>query len=171
MQTQVKSQFRMNLLKLPRNVRQMKAEDSYYNENDDYQAITDKLNLTVECAKVAMSVDKLVSNEVNTNVKSKAEKKGMSKSTKKKSTILSQGPDLASTGLRRSSRKKTSQLSWISSTPLASSTWTAAALGMLSYYILILLNDEKILILQDVALLKQHEPKAGMLHKLPLTLV
>ena len=34
-----KSQFRMNLLKLPRNVRQMKAEDSYYNENDDDQSM------------------------------------------------------------------------------------------------------------------------------------
>ena len=134
MQTQVKSQFRMNLLKLPRNIRQMKVEDSYYNEEDDDQAITDKLNLTVECAKVAMSVDKLVSNEVETNVKSKG-KKGTSKA-KKKSTILSQGPDLASTGVRRSARKKTSQLSWISETPLASSTWTAAALGMLSYSII-----------------------------------
>ena len=108
----------------------MKVEDLYYNDEDDDQVINDKLNLTVECAKVAMSVDKLVLNEVETNVKSKG-KKCTAKSTKKKSTILSQGPGLASTGLRRSTRKKTSQLSWISETPLASSTWTAAALGML----------------------------------------
>ena len=132
MQTQVKSQFRMNLLKLPRNIRQMKVEDSYYNEEDDDQAITDKLNLTVECAKVAMSVDKLVSNEVKTNVKPKG-KKGMAKASKKKSSILSQGPGLTSTGVRRSTRKRTNQSSWISETPLASSTLTAAALGMLFY--------------------------------------
>ena len=124
----------MNLLKEPRNIRQMKVEDLYYNEEDDDQAITDKLNLTVECAKVAMSVDKLVSNEVKTNVKSKG-KKGVAKTTKKKSSILSQGPGLASTGIRRSTRKRTNQSSWISETPLASSTMTTAmtaALGMFS---------------------------------------
>merc|ERR1712001_300590 len=126
LQTQVKSQFRMNLLKEPRNIRQMKVEDLYYNEEDDDQAITDKLNLTVECAKVAMSVDKLVSNEVKTNVKSK----GKAKATKKKSSILSQGPGFANTGVRRSTRKRTNPSSFlISSTPLASSTLTAAALG------------------------------------------
>lgn len=128
LQTQVKSQFRMNLLKEPRNIRQMKVEDLYYNEEDDDQAITDKLNLTVECAKVAMSVDKLVSNEVKTNVKSK----GKAKATKKKSSILSQGPGFANTGVRRSTRKRTNPSSFlISSTPLASSTLTAAALGMI----------------------------------------
>ena len=109
----------------------MKVEDLYYNDEDDDQVINDKLNLTVECAKVAMSVDKLVLNEVKTNVKSKG-KKGMAKATKKKSSILSQGPALASTGIRRSTRKRTNQSSWISETPLASSTLTAAALGMLS---------------------------------------
>ena len=152
----------MNLLKEPRNIRQLKVEDLYYNEEDDDQAITDKLNLTVECAKVAMSVDKLVSNEVETNVKSKG-KKGTSKA-KKKSTILSQGPDLASTGVRRSARKKTSHLSWISETPLASSTWTAAALGMLSYLIIFVNFIEwwKDSIFQDVLQPKQLAPKAGM---------
>ena len=122
----------MNLLKEPRNIRQLKVEDLYYNEEDDDQAITDKLNLTVECAKVAMSVDKLVLNEVKTNVKSKG-KKGITKGTKNKSSILSQCPGLASTGIRRSTRKRTNQSSWISETPLASSTLTAAALGMLTY--------------------------------------
>ena len=129
LQTQVKSQFRMNLLKEPRNIRQMKVEDLYYNEEHN-QFINDKINLTVECAKVAMSVDKLVSNEVKTNVKSK----GKAKATKKKSSILSQGPGFANTGVRRSTRKRTNPSSFlISSTPLASSTLTAAALGMLFY--------------------------------------
>jgi len=127
LQTQVKSQFRMNLLKEPRNIRQMKVEDLYYNEEHN-QFINDKINLTVECAKVAMSVDKLVLNEVKTNVKSKG-KKGITKGTKNKSNILSQCPGLASTGIRRSTRKRTNQSSWISETPLASSTLTAAALG------------------------------------------
>ena len=129
LQTQVKSQFRMNLLKEPRNIRQMKVEDLYYNEEHN-QFINDKIN--VECAKVAMSVDKLVLNEVKTNVKSKG-KKGITKGTKNKSSILSQCPGLASTGIRRSTRKRTNQSSWISETPLASSTLTAAALGMLTY--------------------------------------
>ena len=106
----------------------MKVEDLYYNEEHN-QFINDKINLTVECAKVAMSVDKLVLNEVKTNVKSK----GKAKATKKKSSILSQGPGFANTGVRRSTRKRTNQSSWISETPLASSTLTAAALGMLFY--------------------------------------
>ena len=105
----------------------MKVEDFYYNSEDDDQAIADKLNLTVECAKVAVAVSNSVSNEVKTNVKSKSKKRS-SKASKKKSSILAQGPALTSTGIRRSTRKRTAP-SWISETPLASSTLTAAALG------------------------------------------
>ena len=78
-----------------------------------------------------VEVDSSSGDGCKTNVKSKG-KKGMAKATKKKSSILSQGPGLASTGIRRSTRKRTNQSSWISETPLASSTLTAAALGMLS---------------------------------------
>ena len=127
MQTQIKSQFKVTLLKEPRNIRKMKIEEFYYaNENDD-EAVTDKLNLTVECAKVAMAVSNQISDEVNVNVKSKG-KKGASKTSKKKSSILAQGPGLTESGIRRSTRKRTAP-SWISETPLASSTLTAAALG------------------------------------------
>merc|ERR1711981_1242658 len=127
LQTQIKSQFKVTLLKEPRNIRHMKVEDFYYNSEDDDQAIADKLNITVECAKVAMAVNDQISNEVKTNVKSKG-KKGTSKTSKKKSSILAQGPALSGTGMRRSTRKRTAP-SWISETPLASSTLTAAALG------------------------------------------
>ena len=128
MQTQIKSQFKVTLLKEPRNIRKMKIEDFYYaNENYD-EAVTDKLNLTVECAKVAMAVSSQISDEVNVNVKSKG-KKGTSKISKKKSSILAQGPALTESGIRRSTRKRTAP-SWISETPLASSTLTAAALGL-----------------------------------------
>lgn len=127
LQTQIKSQFKVTLLKEPRNIRRMKVEDFYYNSEDDDQAIADKLNITVECAKVAMAVNDQISNEVKTNVKSKG-KKGTSKTSKKKSSILAQGPALSGTGMRRSTRKRTAP-SWISETPLASSTLTAAALG------------------------------------------
>ena len=48
MQNQIKSQFKVALLQLPRTVRSMKVEDFYYNEvtNDN------NLDLTVECAKI-----------------------------------------------------------------------------------------------------------------------
>ena len=122
MQTQIRSQFKVALLQQPRNIRSLKVEDFYY-ENQDTN-----VDLTVECAKVAVSVSNSISNEVKTTVKEAAStKKATSRrTTKKKSSILAQGPTL--TGTRKSTRKRMAP-SWVSETPLASSTLTAAALG------------------------------------------
>ena len=127
LQKQIKSQFRVAKVRLPKAVRDDKAENFYYNDGDNDEAIADKLNMTVELAKVAVEITKEVSAEVKNTVKSKG-KKASTKSSKKKSSILSQGPALTSTAVRRSTRKRTAP-SWISETPLASSTLTAAALG------------------------------------------
>ena len=126
LQKQIKSQFRVAKVRLPKAVRDDKAENFYYDGDND-EAIADKLNMTVELAKVAVEITKEVSAEVKNTVKSKG-KKASTKSSKKKSSILSQGPALTSTAVRRSTRKRTAP-SWISETPLASSTLTAAALG------------------------------------------
>ena len=127
LQKQIKSQFRVAKVRLPKAVRDDKAENFYYNDGDNDEAIADKLNMTVELAKVAVEITKEVSAEVKNTVKSKG-KKASAKLSKKKSSILSQGPALTSTAVRRSTRKRTAP-SWISETPLASSTLTAAALG------------------------------------------
>jgi len=121
-QTQIKSQYKVAVLQQSRNVRSMKVEDFYYN---DIGSINN-LDLTVECAKVAVSISNTVSNEVKTVEGPNKKKGGGRKGNKKKSSILAQGPTM--TGTRKSSRKRVASSS-ISDVPLASSTLTAAALG------------------------------------------
>ena len=75
---------------------------------------------------MAVSVSKSISNEVKTKALKKKEPTTSRRTTKKKSSILAQGPP--TTGVRRSTRKRAAP-SWLSETPLASSTLTAAALG------------------------------------------
>lgn len=120
MQTQVRSQFKVALLQLPRSVRSLKAEDFFLSETH-----TD--DLTIECAKVAYSVSSSVSNEVSSTVKAfKEPKKANGRRNTKKSSILAEGPPM--TAARKSSRKRAVN-SWVGDTPLASSTLTSAALG------------------------------------------
>lgn len=64
-QTQIRSQFKVAMLQQSRSVRSMKVEDFYYNNIDN----ANNLDLTVECAKVAVSVSNDVNNEVKTTVK------------------------------------------------------------------------------------------------------
>ena len=73
-----------------------------------------------------MSVSNSIKDEVTTAVKGTTGKKKAASKKSKKSSILAQGP--TSTAVRRSTRKRAAP-SWISETPLASSTLTAAALG------------------------------------------
>lgn len=122
MRTQIKSQFKVALLQLPRSVREMKVEDMYYNDTND-QA-NGPPDLTLECAKVAVSVSNSISKEVETTVKSGSKTKG--KKGSKKSSILAQGPPAS--GSRKSTRNRFAP-SWTGEAPLASSTLTAAALG------------------------------------------
>lgn len=129
LQKQVTSQFRVAKVRLPKAVREDKAENYYYNENDEEEAIESKLNMTVELAKVAVEISKEVSNDVKNNVKSSTKGK-RTRASKKNSSILSHGPSLTSTGVRKSTRKRTTSTGF-PETPLASSTLTAAALGIL----------------------------------------
>ena len=81
--------------------------------------------------QVAVSVSNSIKDEVTTAVKGAATGKkktagATNKKRSKKSSILAQGP--TSTAVRRSTRRRAAP-SWISETPLASSTLTAAALG------------------------------------------
>jgi len=121
-QTQIRSQFKVARLQLPRNVRSMKAEDFYYNDIGN----NNTLDLTVECAKVAVSISNTVSNEVKTVKGQNKKKDGGRKGNKKNSSILAQGPSMTAT--RKSSRKRVAS-SLVSDVPLASSTLTMAALG------------------------------------------
>ena len=74
-----------------------------------------------------MSVSNSIKDEVQTAAgKGATAKKKAGGKKSKKSSILAQGP--TSTAVRRSTRKRAAP-SWISETPLASSTLTAAALG------------------------------------------
>lgn len=123
METKIRSQFKVELLQLPRNVRSLKVEDYYYEDSEKENELH---NLTVECAKVAVSVTNSVSHEVKTTVKGKSKKRTTTSRAKKSSIMLASGPTY--TNARRSTRKRT-QPSWLSETPLASSTLTAAALG------------------------------------------
>ncbi len=122
MQTKIRSQFKVALLQQPRTVRQMKAEDFY--DKEDEPVDTDD-TLTLECAKVAVSVNDNITKEVKSTVKDVPKKSR--RTTKKKSSILAHGPPLGS-AVRRSTRKRAAP-SWLAETPLASSTLTAAALG------------------------------------------
>jgi len=131
LQKQVTSQFRVAKVRLPKAVREDKAENYYYNENDEEEAIESKLNMTVELAKVAVEISKEVSNDVKNNVKSSTTKAKRTRASKKNSSILSHGPSLTSTGVRKSTRKRTTSTGF-PETPLASSTLTAAALGITS---------------------------------------
>lgn len=121
-QKQIKSQFKVAMLQQPRNIRSMKVEDFYYNDIGS----ANNLDLTVECAKVAVSISNTVSNEVKTVKGPNKKKDGGGKGNKKKSSILAQGPSMTAT--RKSSRKRVAS-SLVSDVPLASSTLTAAALG------------------------------------------
>ena len=124
----IRSQFKVALLKLPRNVRTQKVEDQYYNDE-----AKEGVDLTQQLAKVAASVSSSVSQEVSTTVKGGSRKKTSTtvktrRTTKKKSSILAAAPTTAS--LRRSTRKRfTTSTRLGDETPLASSTMTAAALG------------------------------------------
>lgn len=120
LEKQINSQFRLAKLKLPSKIRSQKAEDFYYQDSDD----TDN-QVTLECAKVAVSVSNSIQDEVKIAVKGTTGKKKTG-GRGKKSSILAQGP--TSTAVRRSTRGRAAP-SWISETPLASSTLTAAALG------------------------------------------
>ena len=115
-QNKIKSQYRLASCQQPRNIRSMKVEDFYYNDIDN-------LNLTVECAKVAVAISNTVSDKMKTMFKGPIKKSG--KVSKKKSSILAQGPI---TGTRKSTRKRLAP-SLVGGDPLASSTLTAAALG------------------------------------------
>ncbi len=125
-QNQIKSQFKVALLKLPRNVRSLKVEDHYYGDDSD----KDAADLTLELAKVAASVASSVSKEVSTTVRSSKKKistiGGKRRATKKKSSILAAAPS----SIRRSTRKRFPSSRLVDDTPLASSTLTAAALGL-----------------------------------------
>lgn len=122
MRCQIKSQFKVALLQLPRSVRSMKVEDFYY--DDSNQQALGPPDLTLECAKVAVSVSNSITKEVETTVKNGSKTKG--KKGTKKSSILAQGPPTS--GTRKSTRKRMAP-SWTGEAPLASSTLTAAALG------------------------------------------
>ena len=75
---------------------------------------------------MAVSVSNSIKDEVTTAAVKGATGKKKTGGNKKKSSILAQGP--TSTAVRRSTRRRAAP-SWISETPLASSTLTAAALG------------------------------------------
>ena len=66
-QSQIRSQFKVAMLQQSRNIRSMKVEEFYYNNVDK----ANNLDLTVECAKVAVSISNDVNNEVKTTVKGK----------------------------------------------------------------------------------------------------
>ena len=92
MQTQIRSQFKVALLKQSRSTRALKVEDYYYSDHAD-----NAVDLTVECAKVAVSVINSISDEVKPNAKT-GKKKVSRRNTKKKSSILAHGPP--NTGVR-----------------------------------------------------------------------
>jgi len=135
MQKQIKSQFKVALLQQSRATRQLKAEDFYY-ENGEIGDVA-KVDLNVECAKLAVSISNNISKEVKTTVKGATSKKqpaekmkpsatSTRRRTKKSSILASHGAP--SSAVRRSTRKRLAP-SWLSETPLASSTLTSAALG------------------------------------------
>jgi len=125
LQKQIKSQFKVALLQQSRATRQLKVEDFYYKDSE-VVAEDGKTDLTVECAKLAVSISNNVSKEVKTTVKGATSTK--KRRTKKSSILASHGAGPPMTGVRRSTRKRL-EPSWLSETPLASSTLTSAALG------------------------------------------
>ena len=68
LQKQIKSQFKVALLQQSRATRQLKVEDFYYKDSE-VVAEDGKTDLTVECAKLAVSISNNVSKEVKTTVK------------------------------------------------------------------------------------------------------
>jgi len=134
LQKQIKSQFKVALLQQSRATRQLKVEDFYYKDSE-VVAEDGKTDLTVECAKLAVSISNNVSKEVKTTVKGATSAKksqpnatSSKRRTKKSSILASHGAGPPMTGVRRSTRKRL-EPSWLSETPLASSTLTSAALG------------------------------------------
>ena len=73
MQKQIKSQFKVALLQQSRATRQLKVEDFYY-ENGEIGDVS-KVDLNVECAKLAVSISNNISKEVKTTVKGATSKK------------------------------------------------------------------------------------------------
>jgi len=130
LQKQIKSQFKVALLQQSRATRQLKVEDFYYKDSE-VVAEDGKTDLTVECAKLAVSISNNVSKEVKTTVKGATSTK--KRRTKKSSILASHGAGPPMTGVRRSTRKRL-EPSWLSETPLASSTLTSAALGGFSAF-------------------------------------
>ena len=131
-QTQIRSQFKVAMLQQSRSVWSLKVEDFYYNDIGN----SNSLDLTVECAKVAVSISNTVKNEVKTVEGPNKKKGGSRKGSKKKSSILAQGPTMS--GTRKSSRKRVAS-SLVSEVPLASSTLTAAALGNFITFLCVLI--------------------------------
>merc|ERR1711982_271902 len=70
-QSQIRSQFKVAMRQQSRNIRSMKVEEFYYNNVDK----ANNLDLTVECAKVAVSISNDVNNEVKTTVKGPGKKR------------------------------------------------------------------------------------------------
>ena len=112
LQKQIKSQFKVALLQQSRATRQLKVEDFYYKDSE-VVAEDGKTDLTVECAKLAVSISNNVSKEVKTTVKgATSAKKSQSNATsskrrtKKSSILASHGAGPPMTGVRRSTRKR-----------------------------------------------------------------
>ena len=92
--------------------RQLKVEDFYYKDSE-VVAEDGKTDLTVECAKLAVSISNNVSKEVKTTVKGATSAKksqpnatSSKRRTKKSSILASHGAGPPMTGVRRSTRKR-----------------------------------------------------------------
>ena len=112
LQKQIKSQFKVALLQQSRATRQLKVEDFYYKDSE-VVAEDGKTDLTVECAKLAVSISNNVSKEVKTTVKGATSAKksqpnatSSKRRTKKSSILASHGAGPPMTGVRRSTRKR-----------------------------------------------------------------
>ena len=91
MKTNIKQVLRRTLLQMPRNVRQLKAEDFYYEPKQEIvPMMNQKIELNTEFAKVAESVNDLVLKDFSKlNIKPKMSSKTKAKQNKrKKSSIL-----------------------------------------------------------------------------------
>ena len=95
MKTNIKQVLRRTLLQMPRNVRQLNAEDFYYEPKQEIvPMMNQKIELNTEFAKVAKSVNDLVLNDfskMNLMIKPKmmmVNTKTKARKNKKKSSIL-----------------------------------------------------------------------------------
>ena len=90
MKTNIKQVLRRTLLQMPRNVRQLKAEDFYYEPKQEIvPMMNQKIELNTEFAKVAESVNDLVLKDFSKlNIKPKMTKTKAKQNKRKKSSIL-----------------------------------------------------------------------------------